>query len=129
MLLPSVTGLGVAALVTLKSDCPAVATTSVAVALLLFGLGSIVVEETFAVSVMTVPEAVPAFTVTTTVNVVEAPEARVAFEQVSVPLTTEQLQPAAGAGVAETNVVFAGIASLKATVLAVAAPLFVTTTV
>jgi hypothetical protein len=128
-LLPSVTGLGAAELVTLKSACPAVATTTVAVALLLFGFGSVVEEDTFAVSVIGVPEAVPAFTVTTTVNVVEAPEARVAFEQVSVPLTTEQLHPAAGTGVVETNVVFMGIASLRATVVAVAAPLFVTTTV
>jgi|SRR5271170_1213253 len=129
MLLPSVTGFGVSVLVTLKSACPAVATTSVAVAELLFGFGSVVVDDTFAVSVMTVPEAVPDATVTTTVKVAEAPEASVAFEQVRVPLTTEQLQPAVGDGVADTNVVFAGIASLNATVLAAAAPLFVTTTV
>src|ERR1700675_1604522 len=122
MLLPPVTGLGVAELRTLKSACPAVATTTVAVALLLFGFGSFVVEETSAVSVISVPEAVPAVTFSTTVNVVEAPEATVGFEQVRVPLTTEQVQPAAGEGVAETNVVLAGIASLKATVLAVAAP-------
>src|ERR1700722_2779692 len=129
MLLPSVTGLGVAELTTLKSACPAVATTTLAVALLLLGFGSVVVEETLAGSVITVPAAVAAFTVTTTVNVVEAPETRVAFEHVRVPLTTEQLQPAAGDGVADRNVVFAGIASLKATVLAAAAPLFLTTTV
>jgi hypothetical protein len=53
----------------------------------------------------------------------------VAFEQVRVPLTTEQVQPDEGLGVAETNVVLAGIASLKATVPAAAAPLFLTTTV
>jgi hypothetical protein len=75
---------------------------TVAVALLLFGLGSEVVEETFAVSVMTVPEAVPAFTFTTTVNVVEAAAATVGFEHVRVPLATEHVQPAAGEGVAET---------------------------
>jgi hypothetical protein len=129
MLLPSVTGFGAAELMILKSACPAVATTTLAVAALLFGFGSVVVEATFAVSVITVPAAVPAFTVTTTVNVVEAPEARVAFEQVRVPLTTEQLQPAAGDGVAETNVVLAGMASLKATLLAMATPLFMITTV
>ncbi|HEY2544444.1 MAG TPA: hypothetical protein VGI46_00110, partial [Candidatus Acidoferrum sp.] len=76
------------------------ATTSVAVAELLFGFGSVVVEETFAVSEMTVPEAVPALTVSTTVKVVEAPEASVALEHVRVPLTTEQVQPVAGDGVA-----------------------------
>lgn len=129
MLLPPVTGLGVAALVTLRSACPAVATTTVAVAALLFGFGSVVVDATFAVSVITVSEAVPEITCRTTAKLVEAPEASVAFEQVSVPVTTEQVQPVAGVGVAETNVVLAGIASLKATVLAVAAPLFLTTTV
>ena len=129
MLFPPVTGFGVAELVTLRSAWPAVATTSVAVALLLFGLGSVVVEDTFAVTVIGVPAGVNEFTVRTTVIVSDAPEASVAFEQVSVPATTEQLHPAEGDGVAETKVVVAGIASLTATVLAAAAPLFVTTTV
>src|SRR5277367_1439803 len=128
MLLPPVTGLGEAALVTLKSDWPAVATTSVAVAELLLGFGSVVVAETFAVLVMTVPEAVPELTVSTTEKLAAAPEASVALEHVSVPLTTEHVQPVAGDGVAETNVVLAGIASLNATVDAAAAPLFLTTT-
>src|SRR5271165_4758592 len=128
MLLPLVTGLGVAELVTLKSACPAVATTTVAVAALLFGFGSVVVEATFAVSVMAVPDAVPAVTCRTTAKLTEAPEASVAFEQVRVPVTTEQVHPDEGVGVAETNVVLAGIASLKATVPAAAAPLFLTTT-
>lgn len=100
-----------------------------AVEVLLLGFGSVVVEETFAVSVMTVPEAVPEATVTTTANDVDVPAATVGFEHVSVPATTEQVQPVAGDGVAETKVVFAGMASLKATVLAAAAPLFATTTV
>jgi|ERR1700730_17328685 hypothetical protein len=129
MLLASVTGFGVAELRTLKSACPAVATTTVAVALLLLGFGSVVVEETLAVTAIDVPEAVPAITFSTTVNVVEAPAGSVGFEQPRVPLTTEQVQPAAGKAVAETNVIVAGIASLKATLLAVAAPLFVTLTV
>lgn len=128
-MLPSVTGLGDAALMTLKSAWPAVATTAVAVAELLFGFGSVVAVETFAVLVMTVPAAVPAFTVTTTVIVVEAPAAISGFEHVSVPPDTLQVQPAAGTGVAETKVVFAGIASVTATVLDGAAPLFVTTMV
>lgn len=129
MLLPSVTGLGVAALVTLKSDWPEVATTTVAVALLLLGFGSVVVEETLAVSVMTVPAGVAEFTVRMTLNVVDAPEATVGLEQVSVPPATPQVHPVKGDGVAETKVVLAGMASLKATVFAVAAPLLVTTTV
>lgn len=126
MLLPSVTGLGVAELVTLRSACVAVATTTVATALLLLGFGSVVVADTFAVSTMAVPEGVAPFTVTTTANVAKAPDRRVGFVQVSVPLTTEQVQPETGE--TETNVVFAGIASLKATVDAGPAPLFLTTT-
>src|SRR5580704_1806656 len=114
MLLPSVTGLGVAELVMLRSACPAAATRTVAIASLLARFGSVVVEETSAVTAMDVPEAVPAVTFSTTVNVVEAAEASVGFEQVSVPLTTVEVQPAAGEGVAETNVVLTGIVSLKA---------------
>ena len=129
MLLPPVTGLGVAELVTLRSACPEVATTTVAVAALLFGFGSVVTDATFAVTTMGVPDAVPAATCRTTAKDAEAPEASVAFEQVRVPVTTEQVQPDEGVGVAETNVVVAGIASLKATVPAAAAPLFLTTTV
>jgi hypothetical protein len=102
MLLPTVTGLGDAVLVTAMSAWPAVATTTFAVAVLLFGFGSGVVAETFAVSVMTVPEAVPAVTLTTTVKVVDAPAANVGFEQVRVPAVTPQVHPAAGTGVAET---------------------------
>ena len=129
MLFPSVTGLGAAELVTLMSACPAVATTTLTVALLLLGLGSVVADETFAVSEITVPEAVARFTFTTTVNVVEAPAASVVFEHESVPLTTEQVQPAAGTGVTDTNVVLAGIASLKTTLAAALGPLSLTTTV
>ena len=85
-----------------RSDWPAVATVVLTVALLLLGLGSVVVAETWAVSVIVVPEAVPIFTETTTVNVVEVLAARLAFEQVSVPLAAPQVQPVAGEGVAET---------------------------
>src|ERR1700676_323163 len=129
MLLLEVTGLGAAELVMLRSAWPAVATTMFEVALLLLGFGSVVDEATVAVSVMRVPAAVPAPTVRMTVNVVEAPEATLGFEQDSVPATTEQVQPATGEGTTETNVVLAGIASLKTTLDAVAAPLFLTTTV
>lgn len=82
MSLLSVTGFGVAALVTLKSDWPDVATTSVAVAVLLFGFGSMVDAATFTVSVMTVPASVAAFTVTTTAKDVEEFAAIVGFEHV-----------------------------------------------
>jgi hypothetical protein len=53
------------AFVSERSACPAAATTSVAVALLLAELGSLVAELTVAVLLIAVPAAVPAFTVTT----------------------------------------------------------------
>src|ERR1700730_2604516 len=127
MLLPSVTGLGESELVTLMSAWPAVATTTVAVALLLFGFGSGVVAETSTVSVMTVPEAVPAVTFTTTVNVADALAANAAIEHVRDPTGAGQLQPAAGA--TETKVVLRGMPSVKDTLVAAAVPLFFTTTV
>lgn len=126
MLLPSVTGFGVAVLVTLKSDCVAVATTSVAVATLLLGFESVVVAAAVTVSVITVPAGVAAATFKTTEKDAEAPEARVEAEQVRVPLATAQVQPLGA--VSETKVVFAGIGSLKETVDAAAPPLFFTTT-
>jgi len=128
MLLLEVTGLGAAALVMLKSAWPALATITVEVALLLLGLGSVVDEATVATSVICVPAAVPAVTLRTTVNVVEAPATTLGFEQDNVPETTPHVQPVAGAGTTDTNVVLAGIGSLKTTVLAVAAPLSFTTT-
>src|SRR5882724_920282 len=129
MLLLEVTGLGAAALVMLKSAWPALATMTVEVAVLLLGLGSVVAEATVAVSVIGVPAAVPAVTFRTTVNVVEAPEATLGFEQDNVPAATPHVQPASGDGTTDTKVVLAGIGSLKTTLLAVAAPLFFTTTV
>src|ERR1700676_1722791 len=112
MLLPSVTGLGEAELVTAMSAWPAGATTAGKVALLLFGFGSGVEAETSAVSVIEVPEAVPALTCTTTVNVAVALTASAGVVQVRFPAATEQLHPP-GIGVSETKVVLAGIASLK----------------
>jgi hypothetical protein len=106
MLLPSLTTFaGEAELVMLKSDCPALATVILTVALLLFGFGSVVLEETWAVSVITVPADTPDAMFTTTVKVSEEPEFSTTpefAEHVSVPLVTLQVQPLAGLGVAET---------------------------
>jgi hypothetical protein len=80
---------------------------------------------------------VPAFalvlTVTTIVNVAEAPEASVAVVQTMVPVALPlvaglvQLQPAAAEF--ETNFVLDGAASLSRTCVAVEGPLLATTTV
>src|SRR5262249_37126845 len=126
MLLLSVTGLGLAELVTERSAWPAVATTTEAVASLLLGLGSVVDELTLAVSLMTVPAAVPAATLSWKLNVAEPPEARDPVEQVRTLEMTEHDQPTTIGTV--TRVVLAGMGSVKATLVAAAAPLFRTTT-
>src|ERR1700679_2501341 len=128
MLFPARTGFGVPVLVTARSACPAVATMVVTVATLFDGFGSVVAAETFAVSVITVPEAVLAPTVTITVNVVDDPAAKVVIVQKRA--VAEQVQPAVPEVAAtETKVVFVGTVSVNATVLDAAGPLLVTVTV
>ena len=105
------------------------ATTTVAVAELLLGFGSVVVEERFAVTAMGVPEAVPAFTFNTTVKVVDAPAMTVGFEQVSVPPSNAASPTGRRRRRGRNKSRVGGMASLNATVVAVAAPLFLTTTV
>ena len=57
-----------------------------AVAALFVGSGSVVLDDTFAVLVITVPEGVVGFTFTTTLNVVEAPAANVGIvEEIEPP--------------------------------------------
>lgn len=86
MLFPGSTGFGEAELMTLKSYWPADATTTFVVAELLSGLGSVRLELTLAVSEITVPEGVAAFTLRTRVNVAVAPGARFAMEPVTLPV-------------------------------------------
>lgn len=131
MLPPPRTGFGEAEVATARSACPAVATTTFTVALLLVGFGSLVVALTFAVSEITVPDGVPAVTWSTGLKVAVAPKASDAMVQVMVPVPptagVTQDQPA-GVG-KDTKVVFAGNVSVKLTVAAAAGPLFVTTCV
>ena len=92
-------------------------TVVVAVAELLPGVGSAVVLDTLAVLVMIVPLAVPALTFTVTVKILEALAGSVGLVNVRVPVppagtASVRVQPVgAGAGLTETNVVFAGMAS------------------
>ncbi len=111
--------------VTLKSACPAPATPIVTVAELLFLFVSLVEVATVAVSVMMVPAAVPAVTVTTTGKVLIEPGAMLGFVQLMDPVVV-QVHPA-GTGVRETNVVLAGIASVNVSVLQLLGPVLVTT--
>src|SRR6266851_5693009 len=126
MLPPAATDTGEAELLVIKSACNAVATTSVAVALLLLALGSVVEELMLAVSVITVPAGVPALTVTTT-GKVAVPGAKLELVQLIVAPKTHA-QPG-GTGLREKNVVFAGTASEKLAFVATLGPALVTTCV
>ena len=111
----------------------AAATVVVAVALLLVVLASASVVDVVAVLLMIVPLGVPAVTCTTTWKVAAVAALRSAFVQLIVPVapTRGVLQAKVGPPVciSETNVVFAGIASVNATLCAPAVPLFWTVTV
>src|SRR5277367_6184739 len=98
------------------SDCEGDATTEVAVAELFAEFGSPPAFVIAAVSVITVPGAVPAVTFTTSMNVEGEETANVAFVHVMLPvpptagIVAPQPQPVGTAS--DTNVVFAGIVSL-----------------
>ena len=110
MLFPACTGFGEATFVTVKSGA-VVPTTVVAVAVLFAEFGSRADELADTLSVITVPFAVPAFTLTTNVKVAAVDPAMLASVQTTLPVPPapelRQLQPA-GAAI-ETIVVFAGI--------------------
>ena len=82
-----------------------------------------VVVVTVSVSLMMVPAAVPAFTVTTTVKVLTVPGAKLGLVQ---PAAKEGQVHPAGAPLYELKVVFAGTASLKVTVAQLLGPILVT---
>src|ERR1017187_2580851 len=129
MLLPAKTGLGAATLVTVNSAPAVVPTTVEAMAVLLFELGSLTDELAVAVSVITVPLAVPEFTFTIREKVAAVLPAMVNVEQTTLPVAAGagvvQVQPA-GAAI-ETKVVLAGIVSTRVALSAALGPLSVTT--
>src|SRR5215470_17091397 len=109
MLFPAITGLGEAVSDTDKS-APAVTPTIVlTVAVLLAEFGSLADELTDAVSVMTVPFAVPLFTFTTSVNVPAVDPSMLEMLQTTFPVPPtpglRHVHPAGGT--TDTNVVFA----------------------
>ena len=121
MLVPATTGFGVPLLVTVRSQ--ASVTVVVVVVLLLAAVGSLVADETEEVAVIVVAATVGA-TFTTTIMSAAEPAARL-LESVQVTeVVVTQVQPA-GADT-ETNVVLAGMASVKLAVAAAAGPLLVT---
>src|SRR4029077_4645213 len=121
MLAPAATGLGLPLLVTVRSH--EVLTVVTTVVLLFAGVGSLVVAETeeFAVIVAT---AIAGPTFTTTIMFASAPAAS-GFGSVQVTEAVTVHDHPTG-GETETNVVFAGIASVNVTPDAAPGPLFVT---
>lgn len=107
-----------------RSACAAVATTSVAVAA--FAPNDWLVAFTVTVSEITVPLAVPAVTLYVTVKVPETPAPTLGSEH-GVAGNPVQVHPVGGA--METNVVFAGVASVNEPPVAAVEPVFVTTCV
>ena len=104
-----------------------VPTVTMAVALLFARVGSLVVALTEGVSAITVPEAVPAFTCTTSENGALAAAFSVASVQVNVVV-----EPTGGVAhvhepaVSDWKFVFGGMVSVRVSVLAFAGPLLVT---
>jgi hypothetical protein len=95
-----------------------------AVAVLLAELGSLAVELTEAVSVITVPLAVPAFTFTIREKVAEVPPTKLTMEHTTLLDPAVQVQPE-GAAI-ETNVVLAGIVATRVALSPALGPLSVT---
>src|SRR6266850_1399051 len=110
MLLPAITGFGDAAFDTDRSAPAVVPTIVFTVAVLFVELGSLADELTEAVSVMTVPLAVPLFTLTTSVNVPAVEPSMFEMLQTTFPVPptpgVTHVHPAGDA--IETKVVFAG---------------------
>src|SRR5450432_222694 len=127
MLAPASTGFGESVMVTAMSAWLAAATVTLAVALLLALLGSVIADDPISVSEMTVPVAVPGFTCATNEKAAVPPNASEAMLQEMLPVA-----PTAGVAqvhvpgfVRETKVVLVGTASVKLTVVAVDGPLLV----
>lgn len=117
--------------VTTTSDVTA--TDVLVVAVLFARFGSVSLTEAFAVLVIVVPFAVVGFTRTTMLNVADAPAANSAFVQLTVPVppTAGFVHAKEGPAVCvfETNVVFAGTASVIETSCAPTVPTLETVTV
>src|SRR5580658_4365357 len=123
MLLPAVTGFGLPELVTLKSACVADATAIFTVAELSPVLESCVALAPVSVSVIIVPAAVPAVTLYTAVIVPVEPGGTLGLVQFTGPMFGQvHVPPPVVTAATETNVVFAGVGSVKVAVLQLLGP-------
>src|ERR1700677_2035294 len=131
MLPPATTGFGEATFVTVNSPPAVVPITVEAEAVLLFVFGSVTDELVVTVSVITVPLAVPGFTLVTRINVAAVLPAIFKSVQTRLPLLPEdgvvQFQPVGTAR--EINTVPAGMASDSVALSAALGPLLVRTCV
>ena len=129
MLFPATTGSGVPDFATaMSAPVGTPATSVVALAELLAGLGSGTALEALAVFVMTVPPDVPGLTCTTKPKFPTPPEARFGIVQLIAPDPPTggvvHVQP--GAGTIDWNVVFAGMLSVRTALVPSSGPEFVT---
>src|ERR1044071_9956509 len=126
MLFPANTGSGESLLVIEMSACAC--TVVIAVPVLFAGVGSVVVLAATAELLITVAAAVFEFTLTTIVNTAVSPVTTVAFENTTFPVPPTAgalvVQPVPVVTAADTNVQFAGTASVTVTVCASLGPLF-----
>ena len=122
---PAATVVGEAEFVVIRSACALVATMSVAVALLFAWFGSLIAELTLTVSLIAVPAAVPAVTVTTKVMVA----GKLGAKAVSVHVSVTGLHVHPAGPVSDDAVVFAGRTSVRVTLVAVLGPALFTTCV
>jgi hypothetical protein len=125
------TGLGDDTFVTVISACAVVPTIVTALAVLLLEFGSFTEELTVAVLVMTVPFAVPVFTLVISEKVAAVLPAILRSVQTTLPVlpTAGVVQVHPEGADKETNVVLLGTASAKTALSAALGPLLVTTCV
>lgn len=123
-------GPGDAVFVIVTSAVEGVPTTDVAEAVLLAGVGSVVVEVTVAVFVMLVPIGLAGLIITMIVKFATPAAGSDAIEHVTVPVAPPAgvVHKKVGPAVwdSETKVVFAGMTSVSVTAAASDGPLFVT---
>lgn len=123
ILLPAVTGFGLAELVTLKSACVPPATAMPRVTVLSAGFESLDAEPAEAVSLISVPAVAVPLTVYWAVIVAVDPGSTLGFvHETGAALGQVHAPPPLVATPAETNVVLAGVASVKVPALQLLGP-------
>ena len=104
-------------------------TVVVVIAVLLVGFGSFIVLAVITVFVITAPDSTPLLTCTTTSKTAVSPIPTIAFEKITLPVPPTAgdmiVHPIPLVTIADTNVVFAGTASVTVVSIPGPGPLFV----